>query len=140
MIQCKFVSRGTKDARPRYGENQMETATRYFNPLCNDARSSWRPVPGLGGAAEFLTLNDDDETGHHTRLTRFLPGAETSALGAVAHDYKEEVIILSGDLCDHAVGETLTPGHYACRQPGEPDGPFSSQDGCVVLEISFPGT
>jgi hypothetical protein len=29
-------------------------------------------------------------------------------------------------------------GDYASRPPGEPHGPFRTDEGCLVLEISFP--
>ena len=32
----------------------------------------------------------------------------------------------------------LETGHYASRPPGEVHGPFKTEHGCVVLEVSFP--
>jgi hypothetical protein len=29
-------------------------------------------------------------------------------------------------------------GDYASRPPGEPHGPFRTNEGCLVLEVSFP--
>lgn len=34
--------------------------------------------------------------------------------------------------------ENLDAGHYASRLPGELHGPFRTDIGCVVLEVSFP--
>jgi hypothetical protein len=65
--------------------------------------------------AEELTLSIDSVTGEYTRLTRFLPGTDTSAF----------------DLW-------LEPGRYASRPPGELHGPFRTDIGSVVLEVSFP--
>ena len=88
--------------------------------------------------AEELTLSIDDVTGEYTRLTRFLPGADTSAFGGKTHPYPEEVFIVSGRLYDQAFDQWLDTGHYASRPPGELHGPFKTDVGCVVLEVSFP--
>ena len=88
--------------------------------------------------AEELTLSMDDVTSEYTRLTRFLPGADTSAFGGKTHPYPEEVFIVSGRLYDQAFDQWLETGHYASRPPGELHGPFKTDVGCVVLEVSFP--
>jgi hypothetical protein len=88
--------------------------------------------------AEELTLSHDPVTGEYTRLTRFRPGADTAALGGKTHPYPEEVFIVSGRLYDAAFDLWLELGHYASRPPGELHGPFRTDDGCVVLEVSFP--
>ena len=88
--------------------------------------------------AEELTLSLDPETGEYTRLTRFLAGADTLAFGGKTHPYPEEVFIVSGRLHDQAFGLWLETGHYASRPPDELHGPFRTDVGCVVLEISFP--
>jgi hypothetical protein len=118
---------------------QMPKSTiMYWNPL-NPANSGhWQPVAGLEGIAEELTLSIDEHTGEYTRLTRFHPGADTAAFGAKSHDYPEEVFIVSGRLHDQAFGVWLESGHYASRPPGELHGPFRTDVGCVVLEVSFP--
>lgn len=87
---------------------------------------------------EELTLSIDPVTGEYTRLTRFLPGADTKAFGGKAHPYPEEVFIVSGRLHDQAFDLWLEAGHYASRPPGELHGPFSTDVGCVVFEVSFP--
>ena len=87
--------------------------------------------------AEELTLSMDDVTGEYTRLTRFLPGADTSTFGGKSHPYPEEVFIVSGRLYDLAFDQWLDTGHYASRPPGELHGPFKTDVGCVVLEVSF---
>jgi hypothetical protein len=74
----------------------------YWNPLNPDSRGQWTPIKGLEGMVEELTLSIDNTTGEYTRLTRFLPGADTSAFGGKAHPYPEEVFIVSGRLHDHA--------------------------------------
>ena len=110
----------------------------YWNALRPEHRSQWTPIPGLEGMAEELTLSIDRLTGEYTRLTRFLPGANTAAFGGKTHPYPEEVFIVSGRLHDQAFDLWLETGHYASRPPGEPHGPFRTDVGCVVLEVSFP--
>lgn len=41
--------------------------------------------------AEEITLSIDPVTGEYTRLTRFLPGADTSAFGGKTHAYQEGI-------------------------------------------------
>lgn len=80
----------------------------------------------------------DAQTGDYTRLTRFKAGADTSAFGPKSHSYPEEIMILEGRLYDAAFDRWLGPGDYASRPPGELHGPFRTDDGCVVLEMSYP--
>lgn len=110
----------------------------YWNPFNNENRGKWTAVKGLEGMAEELTLSMDEGTGEYTRLTRFLPGADTTPFGGKSHTYPEEVFIVSGRLYDQAFAMWLESGYYASRPPGELHGPFRTDAGCVVLEISFP--
>ena len=114
----------------------MSKSTRtYWNPLTS---SEWIPVTGLESIAEELTLSIDENSGEYTRLTRFLPGADTKEFGGKSHGYPEEIFIVSGRLYDAAFDQWLESGHYASRPPGELHGPFKTEEGCIVLEISFP--
>lgn len=115
-----------------------KTTRSYWNPLFAQNDTVWEPIPGLDGMAEELTLSIDPETGEYTRLTRFLPGADTTPFGSKQHDYPEEVFVVSGRLYDAAFDLWLETGHYASRPPGELHGPFRTEEGCVVLEVSFP--
>lgn len=115
-----------------------KTTCTYWNPLDPARRSQWKPVKGLDGIAEELTLSVDEKTGEYTRLTRFLPGADTTPFGGKTHRYPEEVFIVSGRLFDKSFNRWLEPGDYASRPPGELHGPFKTDVGCVVLEMSFP--
>ena len=115
-----------------------KTTTTYWNPLDPRNRGRWTPVKGIESMAEELTLSVDDKTREYPRLTRFFPGADTRPFGGKSHPYPEEVFIVSGRLFDHAFGRWLEPGDYASRPPGEIHGPFTTETGCVVLEISFP--
>ncbi len=110
----------------------------YWNALSPASQACWAPIKGLEDSAEELTLSIDLETGEYTKLTRFFPSADTSKFGAKSHSYPEEVFIVSGRLYDHAFDVWLESGHYASRPPGEVHGPFTTDIGCVVLEISFP--
>lgn len=115
-----------------------KTTATYWNALLPENRSAWSPVRGLDGIAEEITLSIDEATGEYTRLTRFLPGADTTPFGGKTHTYPEEVFIVSGRLHDAAFGRWLEAGDYASRPPGELHGPFKTDTGCVVLEVSFP--
>lgn len=110
----------------------------YWNAFAPENRERWTAVQGLEGMAEELTLSIDPAGGEYTRLTRFLPGADTSAFGKKSHPYPEEIFIVSGRLYDKAFDLWLEAGHYASRPPGEFHGPFKTDVGCVVLEVSFP--
>jgi len=115
-----------------------KTTAQYWNALGPGSNHRWKPIQGLEGSAEELTLSIDEDTGEYTRLTRFNPGADTSAFGSKSHDYPEEVCILTGRLYDQTFNMWLETGHYASRPPGEIHGPFRTDIGCVVLEVSFP--
>lgn len=115
-----------------------KSAATYWNPLSPDTREQWKPVKGLEGIAEELTLSIDKDSGEYTRLTRFHPGADTTLFGGKSHAYPEEIFIVSGRLYDQAFDTWLESGHYASRPPGEVHGPFNTDMGWVVLKISFP--
>jgi hypothetical protein len=115
-----------------------KSTANYWNPLNPDNDRKWTPIIGFEGIIEELTLSQDPESGEYTRLTRFYPGADTTALGEKSHDYPEEVFIVSGRLYDRSFDVWLESGYYASRPPGEIHGPFKTDIGCVVLEISFP--
>ena len=140
--------RGTKRARDQsvlillslsiLEECMSKSTATYWNPLDPENSGQWTPIKGLEGMAEELTLSLDPVTGEYSRLTRFLPGADTKAFAAKAHPYPEEVFIVSGRLHDQAFDLWLEAGHYASRPPGELHGPFKTDVGCLVFEVSFP--
>jgi len=115
-----------------------KSTTTYWNPMSEAGKGSWTPVKGAEGLAEETTLSIDPQTGEYTRLTRFLPGADTSHLGGKSHEYPEEIFVVSGSVYDAAFDMWLSTGYYASRPPGEVHGPFKTEEGCVVLEVSFP--
>ena len=115
-----------------------KTTRKYWNPLHKESGHEWTPIAGMESLAEELTLSIDEATGEYTRLTRFHPGADTSAFGGKSHAYPEEVFVVEGRLYDAAFDLWLETGHYASRPPGEVHGPFKTEEGCIVLEVSFP--
>jgi len=115
-----------------------KTTKTYWSPLQVESKDQWSPIEGLEEVAEELTLAIDHETGDYTRLTRFKPGADTSAFGAKSHKFPEEIMIMEGRLYDAAFDQWLEAGDYASRPPGETHEPFKTEEGCVVLEISYP--
>lgn len=110
----------------------------YWNSLSRENRGQWQPIEGLEQIAEQLTLSIDEETGEYTRLTRFFPDTDTTPWGGKSHAYPEEIFVVSGRLYDQAFDIWLESGHYASRPPGEIHGPFKTDIGCLVLEVSFP--
>jgi hypothetical protein len=95
-------------------------------------RVAWSPV--RPGVSERI-LSRDPVTGLLTRIVRWEPDLESSHAGPVAHDYCEEVLILSGSLHDLGLDQTFSAGFYACRPPGMLHGPWTTAEGCVMLEI-----
>jgi hypothetical protein len=94
-----------------------KSASKYWNPLNPTSRDRWKPVKGLDGIAEELTLSVDNETGGDTRL--IFIGADATPFYGKMHTYSEEVVIVSDRLVDKAVGLWLEMGHYASRPAGE---------------------
>ncbi len=101
-------------------------------------RHHWTVVEGSHGLVEACTLAIDAVSGDYIRLTRFLPGADSTAAPAKSHDYPEEIYIVSGSLYDVAFQRWLRAGDYASRPPFELHGGFRTDEGCLVLEVSFP--
>jgi hypothetical protein len=71
-----------------------------------------------------------------TRLARW-PAGTTSGAEVIRHEYVEEVYLLEGSLTDLTLEQTFHPGDYACRPPGMPHGPYTTADGCLMLEIRY---
>jgi hypothetical protein len=98
----------------------------------------WSPVALRPGVSERV-LARDPARGLLTRVVRWDPGLDTSSAGPVAHDYFEEVLILSGSIHDLRLKQTFSTGFYACRPPGMVHGPWTTTDGCIMLEIQYLG-
>lgn len=92
----------------------------------------WHPSgPEKNGIWEQI-LAQDLGNGDATLLQRYEAGAATPP-ETIAHEYWEEVMILSGELTDLGLGRTFTAGMYACRPPGMKHGPYRSGSGCSML-------
>jgi ChrR Cupin-like domain len=97
---------------------------------------AWTAVEDQPGAYERV-LAHDPASGSLTRILRWDPGLDTSPLGAVVHDYVEEVLILAGSMHDLTFDQTFSAGYYACRPPGMVHGPWRTEDGCEMLEVRY---
>jgi len=115
-----------------------KSTTSYLNAFDKNNKAEWESVENSSGKIEQLTLAFDKSSGDYTRLTRFKSGTNTRGAGVKSHDYPEEILIIKGRLFDQAFNKWLVPGDYASRPPGELHGPFTAEDECVVLEISYP--
>ena len=98
-------------------------------------RVSWTPAEAAAGVSEKVLSRGPGVL--LTRLARWDQGLDTSASGIIQHDYVEEVFLLQGDLTDLTLGQTFRAGHYACRPPGMPHGPYRTRHGCTMLEIRY---
>jgi len=98
----------------------------------------WTAVGQSPGVSERILARDPDR-GLLTRMVRWDPGLDTSGAGAVAHDYFEEVLIMSGSMHDLGLQQTFSAGSYACRPSGMVHGPWTTAEGCVMLEIQYTG-
>lgn len=102
----------------------------------------WTALPGYSGVFEKVLsgrLEPEAKRGCMTRLARWEPGA--SVPHALSHDWCEEVFLVEGDLCIGLPGESdverLLPGTYACRPAHVLHGPFFTEGGCLLFEISY---
>lgn len=98
----------------------------------------WTRVTERPGVSERVLARDPD-SGLLTRLVRWDAGLDTSSAGQVMHEHFEEVLILSGSMHDLGLQQTFSAGCYACRPPGMVHGPWTTADGCVMLEIQYAG-
>jgi hypothetical protein len=95
-------------------------------------RVAWAPA-GTGRRERVLSRHDDAV---YSRMLEFLPGTVTEE--TLAHEFWEEVFIVSGAITDLRLNQTFTAGMYACRPPGMKHGPWASPDGCVTFEVRYP--
>jgi hypothetical protein len=106
--------------------------------------SAWRHIDGHpAGITELLLadgLDSATRTGSRTRLIHWEAGTLLPA--PVEHDYREEILILEGDLVvgcepDGSGGTSFAPLSFATRPAGVPHGPFTTRDGCLMLELDL---
>jgi hypothetical protein len=115
-----------------------KTTATYWNVLAPENVDRWEVLDNSDGKIEQITLAIDPVTGDYTRLTRFKAGADTTNLGAKAHNYPEEIFVISGRLLDLSFNIWLETGYYASRPPGEIHGPFQAATECLIWECSYP--
>ena len=118
-----------------------------FTPLILDpgaAGNAWQPVPGHVAGITQLVLGDSLDpatcSGSRTRLIHWAAG--TLMPEPVAHDYREEILVLEGDLVvgcnpDGSGGITFTEMAFATRPAGVRHGPFTTRRGCLMLELDL---
>lgn len=94
--------------------------------------------PGDNPKITERILSSDPSTGVASRILHYAPGADSTPMGVQKHDFWEEVYIIEGSFTDLTLGETFTAGMYACRPPGMPHGPWSSDDGVSTFEVRYP--
>ncbi len=105
----------------------------FFDPT---ERWDWTPIEEVDKLHEIV-LSKDEDTGSYTRLLRFSPGVNTTPMGEQRHDFWEEVWIVSGAIHDLGLEQTFRQGMYACRPPGMPHGPWTSDEGCITFEQRY---
>lgn len=112
--------------------------------LDRSAHGAWESVPGhVPGVTQLLlgdSLDPETRTGSRTRLIHWDAG--TLLREPVAHDYREEILVLEGDLVvgcgrDGSGGTTFTQHAFATRPAGVPHGPFTTRQGCLMLELDI---
>jgi len=103
--------------------------------------AGWQAIPGYCGVEEKVLSGAFDHaarTGAVTRLSRWAAGAAVA--NPVAHDWCEEVLLISGTLSIGTPGNEdriLSAGTYAVRPAGVSHGPFFSTDGCLMIEFLY---
>ena len=112
--------------------------------LALDMEDGWETPAGYPpGMQQKVLTSDLDETGKTGSRTRFLriAAGEYSTVPFI-HDHWEEVHLFQGDLivgndANGKGGEQFHAPAYACRPPGVPHGPFTSEAGCVMYELHY---
>jgi ChrR Cupin-like domain len=107
---------------------------REFFPVTD---REWTPCEGVVPGLTERILAAIPGTGVATRILDFAPGTDTTPNGVQVHDFWEEVYILEGSITDTRLEETFTAGMYACRPPGMPHGPWTSEGGCRTFEVRY---
>lgn len=112
--------------------------------LKNIELADWEHPDGFASGIDQIvlvnTLNENSKCGSRTRLVRYKPGAMTDV--SFLHDYHEEILILEGDqilLDDKTLSwlEHYYANQYFNRPAGTPHGPFTTQSGCLLLEVHY---
>ena len=99
----------------------------------------WETPAGAGAGVAERVLAENPTDGSRTVLVRWAPGTDSSASGVARHDFWEEVYLLEGAMYDLTLRQNFTAGMYACRPPGMPHGPWTSEAGVTMLVFTYPG-
>lgn len=89
------------------------------------------------GISEKMLAGGLDQ-GVRTRLLKLEAGTQTPA--AHAHDYWEEIYIISGSMfvgTPDGGERRVTAPAYACREPGFMHGPVRTDEDCLLIEFSW---
>src|ERR1700748_279086 len=106
-----------------------------------DMKGGFHTVPGYpwGFSEKILagSLDEKNKVGNRTRILKIEAGAFSTV--PCVHEYWEEVFLVSGDLVCGSDdkgkgGESFTGPTYCVRPPGVHHGPFTSKNGCLLLE------
>jgi hypothetical protein len=89
------------------------------------------PLPGV----KEKLLAWDPDTGAYSRIVIFEPGFKFKK--PLVHPFWEELFMLDGHMIDYGTNTLYTQGYYALRPPGKEHGPFGTELGCSLLEITW---
>ena len=95
------------------------------------AKERGGPIKGI--KEQILTV--DPETGAYTRIVLFEPGFRFDK--PLQHPFWEELFLLEGHMIDYGTHTLYTKGYYACRPAGVVHGPFGTDIGCMLLEMTW---
>ena len=107
-------------------------------------KEGFHTVPGYpwGFSEKILagSLDEKNKVGNRTRILRIEPGAYSTV--PFVHEYWEEVFLVEGDLICGSDdkgqgGEQFKGPTYCVRPPGVYHGPFTSKNGCLLLETHY---
>ena len=105
-----------------------------FHPITD---IEYTECPGGNPLIKERILAKDPETGVATRILRYEPGADSSPMGQLTHDFWEEVYIIEGSFVDLTLNRTFRAGDFAIRPPGMPHGPWKTDEGVLTFESRY---
>lgn len=105
--------------------------------LCNVDSIDWSTCNEFTTNIKQKVLCTDfdqkNKTGSRSRLLKFEPRSKSGKL--VAHDYWQEMILLSGELIIDK--KAYSNMYFMCRPPGIYHGPYESKKGCLMYELCY---
>lgn len=124
---------------PSVDPKTLKEHLEFFNI---DLSSGWEQIaPGIETKILAGRLDDAEQKGHMTRLSRWEPLAEINEVRE--HRFYEEVFVVAGTFYvasqDPPHGyEAFHAYSFATRPPHAKHGPFrAGEEGCVLLETFF---